>query len=366
MSGKVISRSILRGLLAVAAMLAPWLAQAEPYLAVRYGVKCVNCHINPTGGGLRSSAGHSFLKGAIASNGNVPEALSDWSGSLFDDRLRLGGDLRTSSVSTDVPGKGSTRVGGTEQARLYADLQLIKDYFGVHLDQQVAPGKTVRQEGYVRVSTPGLGWYAKAGQFYLPFGWRLQDSLAFVRQLSGVSMTVPDKGVEIGLERDEWSAQVASTTGASGSGGGRQLTGQVTWLQSWGRVGAALARVNGSAGGRQAWGLFAGTTTGPVAWLAEVDLVSDSGYPEGTRKQIATLLEANWLVQQGHNLKVTSEYLDPDRKVANDYKSRVSIVYEYTPLAYLQLRGGWRKFGGIPQNAVDNRRQLFVELHAMF
>lgn len=355
------SRQILRGLLA-AALLAPWLAQAEPYLAVRYGVKCVSCHINPTGGGLRSSAGHAFLKGAIASN-SAPEPLSDWSGNLFDDRLRLGGDLRTSSVTTDVPGKGSTRVGGTEQARLYADLQLVKDYLGVYLDQQVAPGKALRQEGYVRVSTPGLGWYAKAGQFYLPFGWRLQDSLAFVRQLSGVSMTVPDKGVEIGMERDEWSAQIASTSGA---GNGRQLTGQVTWLQSWGRVGAALARVNGTGGDRQAWGLFAGTTTGPVAWLGEVDLVSDSGYPEGTRKQVATLLEANWLVQQGHNLKLTSEYLDPDRKVANDYKSRLSLVYEYTPLAFMQLRAGWRKFGGIPQNALDNRRQLFAELHAMF
>jgi hypothetical protein len=112
--------------------------------------------------------------------------------------------------------------------------------------------------------------------------------------------------------------------------------------------------------------LFAGTTTGPVTWLGEIDLVSDSGYPEGTRRQFATLLEANWLMRQGHNLKLSSEYLDPDRRIGNDNKVRYSLVYEYTPIAFVQLRGGYRHFGGIPQNAVDNRRQSFAELHALF
>jgi len=349
------------------ALLISGAARAEPYLAIRSGIKCVACHVNPTGGGLRNAVGNAFAQGAIPANA-LPEALQGWTGSLFDDRLRLGGDLRTASTRTSVSGRPTTRVNGTEQARLYADVQLIKDYLGVHLDQQVAPGKSERQEAYVRVSTPGMGWYAKAGQFYLPFGWRLQDSLAFVRQLSGVSMTVPDKGVELGRETDEWSIQVVRSNGPGNSGGsgGHQTTAQATWLQPWGRVGAAAAQVKSAAGDRKAYGVFAGTTTGPVAWLAEIDLVTDGGYPEGERRQYATLVEANWLVRQGHNLKLTSEYLDPDRRVANDNKVRYSLVYEYTPIAFVQLRAGYRKFGGVPQNAVDNRRLGFVELHGMF
>jgi hypothetical protein len=179
---------------------------------------------------------------------------------------------------------------------------------------------------------------------------------------------VPDKGLELGHESDEWSIQLVRSNGPGNKGGttGHQTTAQAIWMQPWGRVGAAVAQVKSTAGDRQAWGLFAGTTTGPVAWLAEVDLVSDAGYPEGKRKQLATLLEANWLVQQGHNLKLTSEYLDPDRRVAHDNKVRYSLVYEYTPIAFVQLRAGWRKFGGIPQNAIDNRRQSFVELHGLF
>lgn len=342
-------------------------AQAEPYIAIRTGLKCVACHVNPTGGGLRNAVGNTFAQNVIPANG-LPEALQGWNGSLLDDRLRLGGDFRTGTTRTTVSGQPTTTVGGTEQTRLYADVQLIKDYLGAYLDQQVAPGKSQRQEAYVRLSTPGLGWYAKAGQFYLPFGWRLQDSLAFVRQLSGVSMTVPDKGFELGHESDEWSIQLVRSNGPGNKGSttGHQTTAQATWMQSWGRVGAALAQVKSTAGDRQAYGLFAGTTTGPVAWLAEVDMVSDGGYPEGKRRQFATLLEANWLMRQGHNLKLTSEYLDPDRRVAHDNKVRYSLVYEYTPIAFAQLRAGYRHYGGIPQNAIDNRRQSFVELHAMF
>jgi hypothetical protein len=323
--------------------------------------------VNPTGGGLRNGVGNAFAQGSIAAN-PLPTVLQGWTGALFDDRLRLGGDLRTATTRTTVSGQPTRSVGGTEQTRLYADVQIVKDWLGVYLDQQVAPGKSERQEAYVRLSTPGLGWYAKAGQFYLPFGWRLQDSLAFVRQLSGVSMTVPDKGLEIGHESDQISTQLVYSNGPGNQGGtrGHQLTGQFVWLQAWGRLGAAMARVTSTAGNRETWGLFAGTTTGPVTWLGEVDLVSDAGYPEGRRRQHAALVEANWLARQGHNLKLSSELLDPDRRVANDHKVRYSLVYEYTPIAFVQLRAGYRRYGGIPQNAVDNRRQSFVELHGLF
>ncbi|OYU26246.1 MAG: hypothetical protein CFE41_17105 [Burkholderiales bacterium PBB2] len=345
----------------------PALVSAEPYLAVRYGMQCSACHVNPSGGGLRNAVGHAFAKGSVAAQA-LPPGWSDWSGSVLDQRLRLGGDLRSAATRTEVSGQPSQSTRGTEQARLYADVQLIKDRLGVYLDQQLSPGKSVRQEAYVRLSTSDMAWYAKAGQFYLPFGWRLQDSLTFVRQLSGVSMTVPDKGLEVGMERGAWTAQMAYTNGPGKrrSDAGHQLTGQLSWLQPWGRAGLSMAQVRAPGGNRDAWGLFAGTTTGPVAWLTEIDLVADSGFPEGKRRQFAGLLEANWLMAQGHNLKLGSEFLDPDRRIGNDHRVRYSLVYEYTPIAFAQLRLGYRKFGGIPQNAVDNRRQAFAELHAFF
>ncbi|CAM3660719.1 hypothetical protein [Roseateles saccharophilus] len=56
-----------------------------------------------------------------------PGHCRDGRGALLNERLRLGGDFRTATTRTAIPGQPSSRVGGTEQARLYADVQLVKD-----------------------------------------------------------------------------------------------------------------------------------------------------------------------------------------------------------------------------------------------
>jgi hypothetical protein len=344
--------------------LLPAAVHAEPYLAVDQGYKCVACHVNITGGGLRNGLGAFYSQNTMAAY-KLPAGAPTWSGRLAD-WLRVGGDLRASSSRTRVPGQPEQSLSGLDQVRLYADVELMADLLAVYVDQQVRPGDPQRQEAHVRLGSADRGWYAKAGQFYLPFGWRLQDNTAFVRSVSGLGMTTPDKGVELGLEIADWSAQLAYTRGPGNVGPtvGHQFTGQVAWVQPWGRLGGAMASTSSSAGYRNASAVFGGLRTGPVAWLAEIDLVRDSSFPEGRRKQVAALGEANWKVSPGHNLKFTSEYFDPDRRIAHDHKVRHSLLYELTPFPFVQLRAGYRRFGGIPQSPVDNRRLLFVELHA--
>jgi len=47
-------------------------------------------------------------------------------------------------------------------------------------------------------------------------------------------------------------------------------------------------------------------------------------------------------------------------------QTRYSAVYEYTPIAFLQLRAGYRHYFGIPQNNLQNQQLLFMELHGYF
>jgi len=73
-------------------------AHAEPYLAVQFGLKCNVCHVNPTGGGLRSTVGDVLAQTAIPS-AHLDTGGDNWTGALGQ-YFRVGGDLRCSSDSS--------------------------------------------------------------------------------------------------------------------------------------------------------------------------------------------------------------------------------------------------------------------------
>jgi hypothetical protein len=112
--------------------------------------------------------------------------------------------------------------------------------------------------------------------------------------------------------------------------------------------------------------VFFGLRTGPVVWLAQADLVTDD-LPSGAEQDaIATLFEGNWLFRQGHNLKVSYDYFDPNDDVDEDHQARWSLLWEYTPMQFLQSRVGIRIYDGIPQVTAQNRDEYFAEIHGFF
>jgi hypothetical protein len=340
-------------------------AGAEPYLAVLEGKKCNVCHVNPTGGGLRNDYGIAYAKTILPAE-TVDGVLNSWTGRVGD-HGRIGGDLRADWTRNTAPNTPTAQSFQLEQFRLYGDLNLIPDRLGIYIDEQVAPNGAQNEEAYVRYGTTTQGFYVKGGQFYLPFGWRLQDQTAFVREVTGINMNTPDKGIEIGYEKKAWSAQFDVTNGASntGTGSGYQITTQVVYTKPIWRVGIAGSSTKSDLGDRRVGGLFAGLKTGPIAWLAEGDIVHDDSFPGG-RTLAAGLLEGNWRLLKGHNLKVTAEYYDPDRSVRENQQTRYSVVYEYTPLPFLQLRAGYRHYFGIPQNNAQNQQLILAEVHGYF
>jgi hypothetical protein len=352
-------------LLLICVLLGAAPVRAEPYLAVLEGKKCNVCHVNPTGGGLRNDYGIAYAKTLLPAE-TLDGALDAWTGRLGD-HVRIGGDLRADWTRNTAPNTPSTQSFALEQFRVYGDLTLIPDRLGIYIDEQVAPNGAQNEEAYVRYGSTTDGFYIKGGQFYLPFGWRLQDQSAFVRVVTGINMTTPDKGIELGYERSAWSAQFDLTngTGNAGSGSGYQVTSQVVYTRPIWRVGIAGSFTQSSLGDRRVGGLFAGLKTGPIAWLAEGDIVHDDSFPGG-RTLAAGLLEGNWRLLKGHNLKVTAEYSDPDRSVRENQQTRYSVVYEYTPLPFLQLRAGYRHYFGIPQNNAQNQQLILMELHGYF
>ncbi len=343
-------------------------ARAEPYLAVANGYKCGQCHVNPTGGGERTPFGEIFAQNVLPAK-HLDTGSDVWTGAL-NRFISIGGDLRYDFLAQQVPGSKTTNQFEMEETRVYLEASVIPDRLLVYVDEQVAPGGALNREAWGMFWSADHTWYVKGGQMYLPFGLRLEDQSALVQSLSGINMLNPDNGVEVGWEKGHWDAQLTVSNGtASGAtkSNGKQESLQLQYVESRWRVGAA-ANFNDSDGdgSRDAFAVFGGLKTGPIAWLAQAEVVNDHSLPPGPgngSRKLATLLEGNYSPARGHNIKVTYEYLDPDREVSNDQQTRWSFVYELTPIQFLQLRFGVRLNEGIPQLPAEHLKQYFVQLH---
>ena len=359
-------RLALAAFLLLASCLFALSAHAEPYLAVQTGFKCQQCHVNPTGGGMRNAFGDVFAQTQLPAQ-HLDTGTDTWAGNITR-FLSIGGDLRFDGSYTQVPHTASTNEFDLEQARLYVNAAVIPDRLAVYVDELLAPGGALNREAYVLYWSANHSWYVKAGQLYLPYGLRLEDQTAFIRTVPGINMTTPDKGVEFGWEQGPWDAQFAVSNGTAGgpeNDHGKQFSGQLYHVQSIWRLGVAANYNDAAVGAKSSYGLFGGLRTGPIAWLGEVDLVDDRSIATGG-KMTTGLIEANWMPARGHNLKLTAEYLDPNRDVSNDAQTRYSFVYEYTPFQFLQLRGGIRYGDGIPQIPTERTKSYFVQLHGYF
>ena len=239
----------------------------------------------------------------------------------------------------------------------------------MYVDERVAPGIAEDREALVRLWVREGSLYLKGGKMYLPFGWRLEDDNAYVRQLSGINMQTPDNGLELGLEHGAWTAQFAVSNGTAGGpevDDGKMYTARVERALNGWRVGASASFNDVEAGDRKGAALFAGTRWGKFALLGELDWFDDDGIGANGRERMASLAEANYLWRQGHNLKLTFEWYEPDRDVDEDEQTRTSLVYEWSPMQFLQARFGVRRFIGIPQNDLQNRTEAFLQLHGYF
>lgn len=343
-------------------------AAAEPYLAVYKGMHCSSCHSHPAGGGKRTVYGNAFAQTELPAERVGAADAGLWTGEVTK-WLSVGANLRAHYRYIDTPDAEALSEFDIARGTVYVQADLIPDRLSVYVDQLVAPGAALNREAYVRLNSESGTFHAAAGQFFLPYGLRLQDDTAFIRLFTGIHFINPDRGVQLGYEEGPWSTLVSIT---NGTGGGAEAdTGkQLSWIakyvrQGW-RVGASFNFNDADTGDRQMQNVFAGVRTGPVVWLAEADFIIDDLPAGGQRDGIATLLEGNWLFARGHNLKFSYDWFDPNDDLDGDARERWSLVWEYTPMQFLQGRVGIRTNDGLPQIAIQNRDVYFAEVHGFF
>jgi hypothetical protein len=360
LSGKL--RLLLPGLVLMVASVTAPRVHAEPYLALSMGLKCSACHVNPTGGGMRNVFGSVWGQNSLPAR--QVAASEPWTGEL-NRHIAIGADLRGGATWLDQPAAKGRSSFDLTSLRAYLELRPLPDMLALYIDERVAPGSATNAEAYLRAWTKGRRFHAKAGQFYLPYGIRLQDDGAFIREATSINFNTPDRGIELGFDGSHWTGQLAITNGTAGAAevdNGKQWSLRSEYVGSSWRAGASLNINDLSSGTRRLQNLFAGLKTGPVVWLTELDLIVDDS-AGARRKQWIALAEADWKFAAGQNLKITAESFDPDRSAPDDRRTRLSLVWEYTPLPFLQLRAGIRNHDDVQEVAFYNQRVVFLQLH---
>src|SRR5579862_1772204 len=136
------SARIAVAILAIAAWSA--VAHAEPYIAVQQGLACGQCHVNPTGGGMRTAVGNAFAQGVLPAQ-HVDTGDFVWTGAI-NKYIAMGGDFRAeASWSSDTSDSSTFNV---EHARVYLGISLIPDRVLLYIDEQLAPDAAGNREAW--------------------------------------------------------------------------------------------------------------------------------------------------------------------------------------------------------------------------
>jgi hypothetical protein len=357
----------------VGAMLLPSDAQAEPRFAMREGVACAMCHVNQTGGGMRTNYGVSYAQSNLAMAQEPGPFLPQ-----LGESVAVGANLRvanrtTLAAHTKLQGKrydsetsNSFEMG---EGNIYLRLDAIPEKLTIYIDETVAPEAASAREAFVLLEMGEQGLYLKGGRFMLPYGLRIPDDAAFIRQETGFTYADQDLGVEIGINHHPVLASLAVS---NGSGGGadpnlaKQVTGTVAYGREWARLGVSAAYNDTSTPDMTfrsiTSGVHAGVRLGRLVELVEIDWVHGID-PLEPYDQIPFYAETSFEVAQGAFLRFVFEAYDPLLALEENEKDRFTWGVSLFPMQLLEVRAEYRLRRDIPQLVDGNADEVFVELH---
>ncbi|MGH7742985.1 MAG: hypothetical protein ACRENS_13300 [Candidatus Eiseniibacteriota bacterium] len=341
---------------------------AMPRYSARYQQQCALCHVNPTGGGLRTAyASQKLVPKEIAwSKGDTTYKMPD---PMIGKQLLIGTDFREMHVGSDQ-----------QSQRLDFFLMQADLYFAFALEPRVTlyydRGRFDSYElfglGYLRPTV-----FLKAGRFVPSYGWKFDDHTMYVRgELGFMPPANSDVGVEAGWSPASADIQVDVVNGSRGStsdtdpGYAESVNGVYRWHV--GPVGAAI----GGSGYHHPTTLQDEDTYGPygyltyqrVTWIGEGDIrrQRDKGSPYV--ESVVASHELSYALTQGFDLMGTYDFFDPDRKHGTGAKSRWGGGLFFMPRPYMTLQGIARRTtyeNGVAYSGTDFWEYLF-QLHLLY
>ncbi len=350
-------------------------AGAEPYLAVRTGFKCSQCHVNRIGGGERTEYGSAYTQYKLLMT-QTEELMQIQGGQTsfnpkLNNSITVGANFRVEETGTQkytyrdtgthiAPANNAL---GIKEANVYLNFELVKNRLNLYVDQNMA-GAGAREIWMMARNFP-LNGYVKVGQALLPYGLRLMDDQAFIRSKTDYTYNNPAIGAEIGIEPGPLSLTANLTNTRFSS------VGSVVYRNF--RVGGSFGTsVKDAMSARttfdQAYGPFVGFNFGRITFMSEVDFIRLPSDSIHDIHQVAQFYEVDALPIQGVNVKATYEYFDKNTDIANKYDGQERWTFGVEPFVsrFLQVGVYYRMNKWIPQNTAENQDQIIGRAHVFF
>ncbi len=391
---------------ALAVLMTTGHADATPRLAASYGQNCQLCHVNPTGGGMRTSFVTQFMGPTeLALKPLTAHEPSLMPNPKINDQITIGADFRMLYLAEAVK-EADTGHGG-HQAVSSLKQPSTSPVRSAHLDRGGflvqdhgnATNSFLTMQGSVYLSFDpdphftlyfAKGWYGgfetfalgrvlpahgyiKVGQFVPDIGWRWDDHTRFTRLALWPSFpVVTDAGIEAGIYPGPFVASAGVFNGAANAfddNSQKEIVGRVLYRQRIGSVHAALggsARWNRGpdsreltlgAQGQAGWGRLA--YLGDFFRIRRELLGPDT---PGTTRSWVFSQQLDFKPHRGVDLYLGYDFYDPNTDSGGSTQSEVSVGSRIYIRHFLKIEPVLR----LERIGEDTSRRLELIVHAFY
>ncbi len=293
--------------------------KALPRFALDAGVSCTECHVNPTGGGMRNAFGAEYYGRTILPMRTYREKnrLENFSTSL-NNFIRAGADFRTLLIHDDDANSTFWQM----QGDIYLTLQPAEDLY-LYLDKGLYDGFEI----FGLLNFPSISSFLKVGKFTPAYGVRIDDHNVYTRAGALGVVDLPfgprseDTGLEFGYNPERGSLSIGFFNG--NPGGGMRFADEAInavavrgdWMFLRGAstnafLGGSFYRNKRFTAENIIYGAFGGFGAHrKFSLLGEVLFLSQKSPPSSTAQTYTLLFgELNFLIAQGIDLKAQYNY----------------------------------------------------------
>jgi hypothetical protein len=357
-------------------------AYAIPRFATRLNLPCQSCHVNPSGGGMRNAFGQSFGRDSLSVKSWQEEyALDDFSTKLSE-FLTYGADFRFLAFY-------QSRTNPDASLSSFFPMQMDLDFnlavskkINLYINPAFGPYNRLEVFGIARI-LPANG-YVKLGRFTPPYGLRFDDHTSFIRQATPFRNNMGQQtGLEVGFKSGSVIAMGALTNGMRGDLDGILAKAVFGKLEVHGELGpirvlagvssyndvSSVEKLNLLGGYASATLMDRLTLIGDVERIrgnsSSMSVSSDLNQrnaPGTDLKQLAVMMEADYELLQGIDLKLMYDFFDPNTDVKSGTAVRYSGGFEFMPMSGVEVRPLFRYTKDTILNRNTTDLQIMVHL----